>query len=697
MKKAGLLKLLSAVTLAAAGLFGSVALKESSKAESVDAWSWEGTHSVAGSFNNWNTTANPLTNSDSTHATCVMYLDSGNYEFKIILNDKWLSMNNYGWHKDWSGSTNIYENNGNMSLNANASNSRVEATFSVVLSGNDASLSVSQKAAYTLTFNSAGGSSVASIEKGSGATIAKPTNPTRSGFTFDGWYDGNTAVSWPYTLTSNKTLTAHWTAVTPTHTVTYNAGGASGTVPTQPVVAEGGTFTVASYGNLMKDGKEFTGWSDGSTIYQPGSTYTMGQSNVTLTAQWTDMVTGKVYFTNNFKWDNVSQFSVVTEGVAGSRNYGVTKAYTNENSEDIYYATIPIHNSFRFTNSYDSTVFISGWVENRAYYLLNTQTEGRYNVGTWTVKPYTISYQGNGSTSGSMSAETAYANVTWGLTSNAFAKTGHVFDSWNTRADGTGTKYANGALLPQDVVATGATITLYAQWRISYTSGRYIVNGDLNMANARLMTYTNNQYVATVTLAYKENFKSGWYDDGTGLIDNYYGYSRLYSGCGAYHYFSVDEADNIVCYARGTYIIYVNDNNISIELQNPNVLTSEHLAAQLMSFGSTPSTGHCGDNDRFPAMKSIYLNKLNATEKSTFQSYVSSSEAQFKNAYDRYVAWARALGENPWAEGKANNAALLLGVSAKTTSNVVIIVVISLVSLSAIGGYFYLRRRKASN
>jgi uncharacterized repeat protein (TIGR02543 family) len=70
-------------------------------------------------------------------------------------------------------------------------------------------------------------------------------------------------------------------------TVTYAAGIASGTVPTEISHAAGDTFTVASPTGLSKSGYTFTGWSDGTRIYQPGDSYTVTSSNVTLTAQWT--------------------------------------------------------------------------------------------------------------------------------------------------------------------------------------------------------------------------------------------------------------------------------------------------------------------------------------------------------------------------------------------------------------------------
>ena len=68
---------------------------------------------------------------------------------------------------------------------------------------------------YTVSFDSASGSSVDSqtVEHGSKATT--PAAPTRDGYTFDGWFDGDNAFDFDTPITSNITLTAHWTENTP--------------------------------------------------------------------------------------------------------------------------------------------------------------------------------------------------------------------------------------------------------------------------------------------------------------------------------------------------------------------------------------------------------------------------------------------------------------------------------------------------
>jgi uncharacterized repeat protein (TIGR02543 family) len=71
-------------------------------------------------------------------------------------------------------------------------------------------------ALYTITFDSKGGTAVSSIEQSSsGGSIAKPSDPTKTDYTFGGWTTtdgGTTAVTWPRTPTGNETLYAKWTS-----------------------------------------------------------------------------------------------------------------------------------------------------------------------------------------------------------------------------------------------------------------------------------------------------------------------------------------------------------------------------------------------------------------------------------------------------------------------------------------------------
>ena len=77
----------------------------------------------------------------------------------------------------------------------------------------------------------------------------------------------------------------------------------------------------------------------------------------------------------------------------------------------------------------------------------------------------TINFNANGGT-GSM-ASVSPGDMT-ALPLNTFVRTGFTFTGWNTKADGSGNSYANGAATSQIVQSESKrTITLYAQWKIS--------------------------------------------------------------------------------------------------------------------------------------------------------------------------------------------------------------------------------------
>lgn len=69
------------------------------------------------------------------------------------------------------------------------------------------------------------------------------------------------------------------------YTVTYAAGGGTGTAPAVEKYKEGDTFKVKE-NPFSKEGSTFKTWNDGSKDYAPGADYTMPKKNVTFTAQW---------------------------------------------------------------------------------------------------------------------------------------------------------------------------------------------------------------------------------------------------------------------------------------------------------------------------------------------------------------------------------------------------------------------------
>ena len=89
--------------------------------------------------------------------------------------------------------------------------------------------------AYTVTFDAQGGSPVAPLEVEHGKTIAKPADPAKGSFAFDGWYKESTCTTpWNFatdTVTADITLFAKWTPAAPaTVTVTFAVKDGHGTL-----------------------------------------------------------------------------------------------------------------------------------------------------------------------------------------------------------------------------------------------------------------------------------------------------------------------------------------------------------------------------------------------------------------------------------------------------------------------------------
>lgn len=72
---------------------------------------------------------------------------------------------------------------------------------------------------YTVAFDTNGGSAVAPVTVDTGSTVTKPADPTKSGYTFGGWYkDSTLQTPWDFangTVTADTTLYAKWTANPP--------------------------------------------------------------------------------------------------------------------------------------------------------------------------------------------------------------------------------------------------------------------------------------------------------------------------------------------------------------------------------------------------------------------------------------------------------------------------------------------------
>ena len=129
--------------------------------------------------------------------------------------------------------------------------------------------------------------SAQSIERN--ATATKPSDPTRSGYTFGGWYMDSTVQN-PFDfntgISSDITLYARWIE-SPSYTVTFdlNYANAINQIEPQQVVKEECATKPA---DPAREGYIFGGWFMDSTVQKPFDFNTGISSDITLYARWVE-------------------------------------------------------------------------------------------------------------------------------------------------------------------------------------------------------------------------------------------------------------------------------------------------------------------------------------------------------------------------------------------------------------------------
>lgn len=135
-------------------------------------------------------------------------------------------------------------------------------------------------AMFTVSFDTGGGSDVKAQTVRRGGTVSKPTDPTRAGYLFGGWYQGDAKYDFSTPVTADLNLYAHWTAVAPkTFTVSFDTAGGS-KVASQKV--EDGA-KASRPADPTRSGYSFDGWYKGGSKYDFSTPVT---ADVTLTARW---------------------------------------------------------------------------------------------------------------------------------------------------------------------------------------------------------------------------------------------------------------------------------------------------------------------------------------------------------------------------------------------------------------------------
>ena len=291
--------------------------------------------------------------------------------------------------------------------------------------------------------------------------------PVRDGYTFGGWYNGETRMTGGSIVTGALTLTAQWNAID--YTVTFNPN------------YEGGTSTevTCQYGNEVKliddpvrDGYDFEGWYYNGKLWVSGTT--MPAENITLVAMW-----ARKTFTVSFSVGDGAT------GVADQKIYFGFKATK---------PTDPVRSGYSF----------GGWMLNESEYDFGTPVRDNITLtAEWLPRTYSIDYVLGGGVNAS--SNPASYNIESGTIVLADpAREGFIFLGWYDAEQ-------NGNRVTEIKAGSTGRITLYARWQANTYTVDFVLNGGT-------MKNTEQIVVAGGTVAFEEPTREnylfmGWFTD----------------------------------------------------------------------------------------------------------------------------------------------------------------------------------------
>ena len=267
-------------------------------------------------------------------------------------------------------------------------------------------------------------------------------------------------------------------------TVSFDANGGEGAMEPATVNADA-EYTAPECAFTAPDGQEFDCWTnaDGSETYPAGTSLGLLAGDTTLYAKWKDVEPAPV-----------TQFTVSFDanGGAGEMEPVTVNADAEYTAPECAF-TAPDGQEFDcWTNADGTETYPAG--TSLGLLTGDTTLYAKWkNVEPAPVTHFTVSFDANGGT-GEMAPADVDADAEYTVPASTFtAPSGKVFDSWNTAADGTGTKY-----MPQDAPAIHENMTLFAQW-VAAPATKCTVTFDAN-GGAGSMDVLTADLGTTVTL-----------------------------------------------------------------------------------------------------------------------------------------------------------------------------------------------------
>ena len=322
--------------------------------------------------------------------------------------------------------------------------------------------------AYTVTFDNDGSTTEVLVPQNSAIGSRIPADPSKKGYTFGGWFSGETQLTAETVISGDVTYKAKWTPIT--YTIAFDANEGTGTMESitatydQKVTLPECIYTRAGY--------NFNGWA----TYKSASygTYSAGQVVSGLTS--TDKATYQFYAT--WKGKSVTVTVDLNDGSTPTTYYGTVGSNYNylKVSEDTYSQTIkdPTRTGYIFDGWFDAAE--GGNKISTSYKFTAADAENGFVMYAHWTEAVTITFDANGGTCWTKTKDIQKGTAYGTLPSATLS--GKAFDGWYTQKEG-GTKVEN------TTVFNGNT-TLYARWR----DYQYIIKFNIKYSDKSSVTGT---------------------------------------------------------------------------------------------------------------------------------------------------------------------------------------------------------------
>ncbi|MBX8935984.1 InlB B-repeat-containing protein [Enterococcus gilvus] len=324
--------------------------------------------------------------------------------------------------------------------------------------------------------------------------IDKVKAPTRTGYTFEGWYNGAAKVTGTIKMPAGgMTLTAHWKANK--YTVEFNANKGTGSMAPQQFTYDANQTLTAN--SFTRSGYTFVGWATSDT----GSSAYVDQQNVkNLTA----VNNGKIeLFAVWSASPQVLQFDV-NGGDVSSKPANINS--TTDATVDISGVNAPTRTGYKFTGWYDGSTKVGNSIV--------MPVGGKTLRAEWEAISYKVNFHAN-TGSGSMAKQTFVYDVDQPLTKNTYTKAGYQFEGWKTAQNGLTCDYLDEQTVKNLCTTHDDELTVYAVWRALDQTVTFDVNGgDPATQPLDIIQPTDSTVdLTTVQAPTRTGYKfAGWYD-----------------------------------------------------------------------------------------------------------------------------------------------------------------------------------------